>query len=685
MATQTMKNGKVQYVDDATGEAYDSMAEVLAATEGKEESPILDEIMEGLDVNSPLEMKDSAGRNISVTKAHFIKYYMPKGATEDEQFHCFQAVRATGLSLLVPGECHFFRTGDRPISLFAGYPAYLRQAYANGLEHIGPPEITYDEEGHPEKCTITLKIKGRDDFVWPTWYKEVVCTNKQGVPNARWQKAENQMTIKCSVVNTLRMSGLVPFTFPHIKDEMSDPVVNGMRTLTQEQLEGFPEFAAGTAHAAVGDVAAPGVESEEQEAEAGAVTAADHQIDLSPLRKSYFKTIRKLELFATDDQRHAWQKEISGTESASGWGIEDYAEAMNLISTGAAAEWVKTHFVYPDDWKPEDAPEIPEGVEDGSVDELSEEEQVKEAEAEAAQAAAMAKAEDDGLDITDEGTAVKPGETEPPAESDLVLKINDLLAQSAQGLNLYQEFLTVSLRKFSTISVRDQWMAKNVKNRNGSMMTEDYAKAIALIRELPDVSQRPQNFAGSQDAGETQDAGANAADGSNLAPKLTNATYKAMSDVVKSLGDKYGNLRSKAFRDRVREIIGHNFKSIKTIRESEGRLVLSTLRNEDPDDIMGEAANVPDQDSNLLNEEQFEQVNSLIMQMPERYHESLGSQAFRNLVTSITKQAYENLKSVSKAHGDQLIEAMKEMIREEAAQANGKSAEEAQAALPNVR
>lgn len=680
MTTQTMKNGKVQYINEATGETYDSPEEALAASGESGESPILDEIMEGLDLNAPLEVKDGAGRMFSITKTQFIDYYMPPGASQAEAFHCYQAVRATGLSLLIPGECYFIRfSSDRPISLFTGYKAYLRKAYTAGLEHIATPDITHDEAGNPDKCTITLKIDGRDDFVWPTWFNEVVSMSK-GKPNARWEKAPNQMFIKCAVVNTLRMSGLVDFAFPYIVEEMGDAIVNGYRSLTQEQVGEYslPEMVDVTAPR----MSVPGTEEETAEAEAGTVTAADHQVDLNPLRKSYFGKVKKLEIFAKNEPlRHDWQFETIGKRSTSEWDIADYTKAIDAVIDGQPEEWVlaqKAESIKPEPglekpeaaegkaWKPEDEPNTPNGFEDEPVDGMTPEDQDKEAARQAAFIAAASAGvfEEDfvDLDITDEGTPVKLGETEPPEapEADaLQLKIDDLLAQSEEGLNLYQEFLTASLKKFSSIGARDDWFAANVEDPGGSLMIADYAKAVALVRDLPDFI--------------------NGSGGADLAPKLTDETYKEIGKAVKSLGDKYGNLGSKAFRDRVREIIGHNFRSIKTLRELDGKLILTELVRESVE--AGPETEEPKDE--LLNEEQFEMIKYQATQMPDGFGGSIASQKFRDFVTSITKGPYIPLKGLLETQGNQIIEAQKAMIRDVAETANGKSAKEAKA--PHVK
>lgn len=301
----------------------------LEIEETEEKENALESLLSKVDLNDPVLVDDARGNEVAITKEQFISYYMPPTASQLEAFHCFQQVRASGLNLLIPGECYFFKTGEGPVQMFTGYKAYLRLAYANGLVHIQQPELVFDEiTGLPVSCTITLEIEGRENFTWTTWYSEVV-GESQGKPNKRWLKAPNQMTIKCSVTNTLRMSGLADFSLPYVVEEMGDPVADGFRTLTEEQLD---------AHGVETDrwKAAPHkmVDKERfEEAILGTVDAADHQVDLSPFRKTYFGALEKRVMLWEDSDRRTWQEEQGLPASTSDWTVEDYAKAMDIIHT----------------------------------------------------------------------------------------------------------------------------------------------------------------------------------------------------------------------------------------------------------------------------------------------------------------------------------------------------------------
>lgn len=313
MLESKMNDGRVTYEDTTTGIEYSTQVmglEAIAKREA-EESP-LDELLQKVDLTSPLEIPLDSGKILNITKEDFISYYLPADATGPEKAKCFNETRAAGLNPAIKGDCHYFRTGSGPLSLFVGYHVYVRKAYANGLEHIGKPELVYDEEtGQLDSCIITLEIEGRKEFVWETWYSEVEGQTK-GQTNKRWAKAGRQMLIKCSVTNTLRMAGIATLgILPPMVDEMPDFPASGQRSLTDAQVEGH----------------------ELPEAALGEVTATTHQVDMTPFRKKYFGMLKELGMtFKSDEERRSWQRQMFGVESFSGLDVEGYA---NVFATMA--------------------------------------------------------------------------------------------------------------------------------------------------------------------------------------------------------------------------------------------------------------------------------------------------------------------------------------------------------------
>jgi hypothetical protein len=297
----------------------------MQATEIQEEEQedALESLLKKVNLNDPLEVRDYAGNLVEVPRDKFIEYYMPTGATQSEAFHCMQAVRATGLSLLAPGECYFFKTGDGPVRLFTGYMAYLRKGYAAGLEHIETPVLDFgdDPDGYPVSCTITIRIKNREPMTWPTYFSEVAGMAK-GSLNKRWAKAPIQMLIKCAIVNILRLSGLVDFTMPYTIDEMPDPVLPGYRTLTEDQLDRW----SGAPEKMIDKV-------ELEEASLGEVTAESHQVDMNDFRRSYFKALGARNILQDETERQDIQEEKTGKRHTGDWGPGEYSIMMDWIHT----------------------------------------------------------------------------------------------------------------------------------------------------------------------------------------------------------------------------------------------------------------------------------------------------------------------------------------------------------------
>lgn len=319
-------------------------------TQEEEQEDALKSLLNKVDMSAPLEIPMDSGQILTITQEQFISYYLPLDATRTEKAKCFNETRAAGLNPAIRGDCHYFKTGGGPLSLFVGYHVYVRKAYANGLTHIHKPELIYDDEtGALESCIITLEIEGRPDFIWETWLSEVVSEKSKGVPNARWDKAERQMLIKCSVTNIFRMAGIASIgILPPIPDEMPDFSAPGYRTLTQEQLG---------AHA----------EPEEEEITAG-VVSADYHEDTTRHRKIYRGKIAEREVFADDAHRKQWQLEIIGKESTADWASVDFVNAVAEIESGSAEQWVQDKQPKPDpdppstggDPNPDALPDTPE-------------------------------------------------------------------------------------------------------------------------------------------------------------------------------------------------------------------------------------------------------------------------------------------------------------------------------------
>jgi hypothetical protein len=299
----------------------------------EEQEDALESLLSKVDMSSPLEIPLDNGQIFSISQEQFISYWLPKDATREEKAKCFNETRAAGLNPAIKGDCFYFRTGDSPLGLFVGYHVYVRKAYANGLNHIHRPELIYDEEtGKLSSCIITLEIEGRPDMVWETWYDEVEGQTR-GDANKRWIKAPRQMLIKCSITNTLRLSGIATLgILPPAVEEMPDFPAPGYRTLTEGQLDrwkGAPqamidkqEFAEKDWHSMF---------SVERDAEIGEVSAENHQVDMSAFRRTYFKALEKRNILQDKTERRNMQEEKTGKRHTGDWGPEEYAIMMDWI------------------------------------------------------------------------------------------------------------------------------------------------------------------------------------------------------------------------------------------------------------------------------------------------------------------------------------------------------------------
>lgn len=293
----------------------------------KEEESELTQLLGKVNLEDPLEIPDHSGKLVIVPKDKFIMYYLPKGTSQEDAFHCMQAVRATGLSIFAPGECYFFPTGDGPVKLHTGYLAYVRKAYAAGLEHIETPEVIFpeggeDSDGYPYMCNITIRIKGRESMTWPTYFAEVASTTRNNELNSRWRKAPIQMLIKCAIVNILRLSGLVDFTMPPTVAEVGDRVEPGHKTLTAQEL--------GT------DTEVLSMEIEEQATEQSSDPDTgeeyrDPHNEYREFQKFYFAALGARDFLSDTEDRRIWQEMTTGVASSKNWGAGERKLAMDAL------------------------------------------------------------------------------------------------------------------------------------------------------------------------------------------------------------------------------------------------------------------------------------------------------------------------------------------------------------------
>lgn len=651
---------------------------------------VLDDIMKNVTLGDPLEIPLNSGQILTITQEQFISYYMPQDATRLEKANCFNEVRAAGLNPAIRGDCHFFRTQGQPMHLFIGYHVYLRHAYKNGLTHIQKPVIEYGDDGHPLSCTITLEIEGRPDFEWTTWFWEVAATGRDGKLNARWEKAEIHMLIKCSVINNLRMSGLVDFTLPPAVEEMDDGAAPGHRRLTQEALDAYEP------------------QEGEQEAALGEVSATNHQVDMTPFRKKYFKALKAQGILQDDTIRRQWEEEIIGIESISNWGVESYADALDLIASGAVRTWEAGYGQEETSSEPDD-----HDTETEQVDGMSPEEAKREAEARAAYAeeaeeeatmrpdwgAVKQKADEEQAELAtgepdpeleavqNEYDAFSASVFETPAAltqwesiiSDVPISKWDVLKYRAAiaGLKALKdarvEVMDVSdreaLMKSYQEAIKGLWdctqdmtqFQRKVAGHNScsDFNTNELKTAYIIARSLKAVQIEPSKWPevgedfkveDSEPAKEpTQPAVDPDAD---LPFLITDDTVKEIGEALLKFPDlKYLTIKSRAFRTFAFKAIDHDYVAFRKILDEDGKLILDALNEE-------LAVGTTDK--------QIADMKGLLQIMPERFHQSIGSTEFLALVSKVIERPHKGgFGTVSAKEAAKVITRMEEIIRDE--------------------
>lgn len=681
----------------------------------EQEPDALESLLEKVSLRDPLEIDMADGRKLEITKDEFIAYYLPKDATNAEKFHCFNQTRAAALNPLIQGQCHYFRTGDRPLSLFTGYAVYLEKAYASGLLHIGlPVHVVNETTGLPVSSTITIQIKDRPDFTWTTRFSEVVALYKDA-PNKRWAKAPFQMLDKCTLVNIFRLCGLVSFKLPYVIEEMGEPIANGYRSITVEQLADYEE------------------QEGQEGASVGEVSAANHQVDTSGFRVEYFKTLKRLGLeFETDEQRQDWQEQNIGTRHVNDLDTPQWIAIMGMMVD--IANEINREPDPPSGQKPEETEgehaEKTDRETGGSLEELAES-FPPESGSSAYQAAKIAyvkalldadrfptsadqakwemenfekEAKDFNLAEFSKATALlfefmreKP-ENSSPTE-DLKLEFNEkanLMFDTEDDLRRWE---------VSVIGVADvnEWDPDQL--RTAILEMTDYTELDPVEREYrslklhyeerivgkfaDDTAQAVWQTTASQKSSDTEQWGiehyemahkrldAEEAAMEDVPPtgmpdgtlKITDETKTAIKEALarfpemKNSSRKYKTYKSLAFKEFASKVLEEECTSINVLLDSDAQLVLNALNSEL--DSVGVA-----QGSSLflVRDEQFNEMEDLVEnRMPDRFQKDIKSSAMRGLIgTVIGNCPYASIRDLTENEAGDVLLAMKDMIQDEA-------------------
>lgn len=558
-----------------------------------------------------LVLSDPSGQDVLISRDQFMAYYVP-GATKEELFHCFHQTRVTGLNPAIPGQCHYFRTADKPMRLFVGYEVYIKKAQEEGdlLTIVSPPDIEVDlETGLPIKCIITLKFKSdRPDLAWPTWFSEVAGRSK-GNLNARWQRAPFQMLIKCAIVNALRISGEVNF-MPYIPEEIdSEPTAGPYRSIPEATVESYTE---------------PVVDLPEstQDITPGEVTATTHQIDFTPLRKAYFglckgnKEKKIAGIIPDDDERRAYQQKIVGKESTSDFDEEDYSAMFEAL-----------HFYQPE------------------VEVISD------------------AAEPDPDPHTEEIEQATDQALEELAESFPTDSESSILGEAKKRLAEYAN------KAFPNVRAAHDWIYetfnKNAADLNLGELSDATAKVIAMLRDKTD--QEP-DWITEETIENIKIAVMNDTDPKTKLPRLINMNSKLFRNFAYDvICHKYNSIKS------LREEEG--LMILERLKDDSDSAEAASMPDEESEDVPESSAEAlvgkPESqqdptDVELMTDEQFQEMKETVKFMPERYHQSIASEMFKWFVFDITKRKTDSLRELTESDASDVILAMQDMAQDEA-------------------
>lgn len=245
---------------------------------------------------------------LDITLEQVRKFIAPT-ATQAELFMFMGACRSFGLSPL-KREIHFVKYGTGAGSIVVGYETYIARAEATGKLDGWEVTMRKDELGEKAICTIHRK-DWTQPFVWEVYRHEFDKASGAGKRDNPWNTMPSFMLKKVVIGQAMRLC------FPG--------VLAGMPYLPEE-------------------VGATGINELVPQAIQPAQTLAELRVD-------YFKAIKGM--FEDEDERHGFQKRVTGEPSLAKWDSGHYDNAF------AAVEDLKESRVAEEAEEPEQ-PETPE-------------------------------------------------------------------------------------------------------------------------------------------------------------------------------------------------------------------------------------------------------------------------------------------------------------------------------------
>jgi len=618
---------------------------------------------------------------ISINKEMFRKFMVP-GATDAEVFFCMGKTRALGLDPLKPGEVYYIKFAGKPYDLFVGYPVYVQKCSEAGLEHW---EYEFDNDDEPKVCTVTFYIKGKEKpFVMKVWFDEVAATISGGKLNSRWEKAGRFQFMKCSFVQTSRFCpGLAQVQLPYIPEEMPEPPAPGYRTLTQPQLDVYTE------------------EDTQPTASIGTVDAAHHQADTDSIRRVYFglcKGNKKkgiLGIIPDDNERRELQKKVTGKEHAADFDLDDYSlmiEAVHGYRSDDPEPDPSSGQKPPAAEEEDHAAEIEEATEKAREELAAESSVFMDARKALSHAAAKVFVNTGSAEEWIRKEFNKEGPELNFAElSTATAKLYEVIREDGQeGEQKAQDGSKGSPGQPGKDGPDAEFLtSKETKAKLRAILLEfpgfPYSKGIGTVKFLKKASEILEEEITDIDLTLDSDAllilDALKTELAELTGEITENSIdlddESLEDDDTDYLDLYLTKAAGIFTDnkKRRSWERHNDLPDKMIAKwpkealMRGYALLEGVTTLDAKDEKTEP-----EEPEAITQEQIDDMGLLIHGMPERFHASIGSVAFRELCTDITKGKWEGITFLAERHASDIILEMKDAVQDEI-QAQRKKAE----------
>ncbi len=249
-----------------------------------------------------------------------IQNYICPTATLQELYIFMSICRHQGIDPI--SEASFVKFGDKPGFTVMKYTVYLKRAMQSGV--LKSIRHEFDDEDNPTKIMVYIQRNDMEgEWVWTTYRSEVEKRrNRDNKVTEIWDTQLRFMMTKCGYSQGLRFF-------------CADVV--GALPPTQEEMPGIGALNMQSALTGDTEEQAEVLESKESKfeevLEVADVKPLPEHLDMAPLRNTFHGMINGM--FTSDDDRHTWQMQHTGTASMKEWGPEQYAKAFKALSQEA--------------------------------------------------------------------------------------------------------------------------------------------------------------------------------------------------------------------------------------------------------------------------------------------------------------------------------------------------------------